>query len=210
MEFRRRGIQGGPLTDTRHWAPGLIAVPDVGLLRDAPQGPSPLQLRVSQRHELLPSVRERLRKSSFLSPPGGPRRRRLRMEGNDMKSQSRPKKVRRAPPAAPANKGQHPQGWVPIQAPTNLEEMFQHWVESEEPNVGWCLMCDSPIRSEADMIPGTNSHNCEAGRQLDERIRAAEAADQSHKAPRPPASKRVSIETVSSLPDTGASGWDEL
>ena len=69
---------------------------------------------------------------------------------------------------------QHPKGWVPIQAPPNLAEMFQHWSECKEPNVGWCLMCDSPIRSADDLIPGTSSHNCETGRALDEKIRAAE------------------------------------
>lgn len=81
------------------------------------------------------------------------------------------------------HKQKYPPDWVPIQVPPNLEEMFQHWVDSDEPNVGWCLLCDSPIRTVDDMIPGTNSHNCAAGRALDEKIRAAEAAEQSPKIP---------------------------
>lgn len=71
-------------------------------------------------------------------------------------------------------KQQYPDDWVPIQAPPNLEQMYQSWIECEEPNVGWCLLCDSPIRSADDLIPGTNAHNCDAGRSLDEKIHAAE------------------------------------
>jgi len=104
-----------------------------------------------------------------------------------MKKQRTPKKVRRTENPVQSDKGQHPEGWVPINVPEDLEEMFQHWVDSEEPNVGWCLLCDSPIRSEADMIPNTNSHNCEAGRALDEKIRAAEAAQAAELKRKPPA-----------------------
>jgi len=66
--------------------------------------------------------------------------------------------------------------WVPIELPENLEEMFEHWAESDRPNVGWCLLCDSAIGSADDLIPGTSTHNCEAGRALDEKIRGAEQA----------------------------------
>ena len=62
-------------------------------------------------------------------------------------------------------------GWVPIKVPDNLEEMFQAWKDSSEPNIGWCLMCNNPIRTENDLIPGTNSHNCAEGRALDGKIR---------------------------------------
>ena len=80
--------------------------------------------------------------------------------------------------ARSSKRQQHSKGWVPIQAPPKLDQMFQHWIDCEEPNVGWCLLCDSPIRSAEDMIPGTNSHNCEAGRAMDEKIRAAERASE--------------------------------
>lgn len=62
--------------------------------------------------------------------------------------------------------------WQRIQVPDNLDEMFEHWQNDPEPNIGWCLMCDSPIRSEADLIPGTSSHNCSQGLALDAKARA--------------------------------------
>jgi len=54
--------------------------------------------------------------------------------------------------------------WVPIQWPENLDEMLEDMNRSRESRVGWCLLCNSPIRSEDDFIPNTNTHNCEAGR----------------------------------------------
>ena len=39
-------------------------------------------------------------------------------------------------------------------------------VHSLEERVGWCLLCNAPIRSEADLIPESNTHNCEEGRAL--------------------------------------------
>lgn len=38
-------------------------------------------------------------------------------------------------------------------------------------SIGWCLMCNSAIRSEADLIPGTSSHSCPKGLALDAKIR---------------------------------------
>ena len=52
---------------------------------------------------------------------------------------------------------------VPIQIPENFGEMLQDMASSDEPCIGWCLLCNSPIRSEADMIPQTNTHKCKAG-----------------------------------------------
>lgn len=99
-----------------------------------------------------------------------------------MKKEHKRKKSRRRSPVSEP-KQQYPADWVPIQLPPNLEEMFEHWIDSDEPNVGWCLLCDCPIPSADDLIPGTNSHNCEAGRELDGKIRAAEAAEQHRKSP---------------------------
>ena len=63
------------------------------------------------------------------------------------------------------------EGWQQIQIPDNLEEMYAKWRTDPEPSIGWCLLCDSPIRSEADLIPGTSSHNCPQGLALDAKIR---------------------------------------
>ncbi len=64
-------------------------------------------------------------------------------------------------------------GWQPIQVPDNFDEMVSAWVDSAEPNIGWCLLCDSPIRTEDDLIPGTSTHNCPEGRSLEEKMRLA-------------------------------------
>jgi hypothetical protein len=48
--------------------------------------------------------------------------------------------------------------------------MFLAWQNSTEPNIGWCLLCNSAIKSPDDFIPNTNTHNCEAGRKLKHRV----------------------------------------
>ena len=63
---------------------------------------------------------------------------------------------------------------MPIEVPEKLDEMFEHWAESDQANVGWRLLCDSAIGSADDLIPGTSTHNCEAGRALEAKIREAE------------------------------------
>jgi hypothetical protein len=60
---------------------------------------------------------------------------------------------------------------VPILFPANLEEMLDNWVACPDENVGWCLLCDSPIRSEKDLIQETNTHNCPEGLKLESRLR---------------------------------------
>ena len=40
-----------------------------------------------------------------------------------------------------------------------------------EENVGWCLLCDGPIRSAQDLIPNTNTLNCPEGLKLESRLR---------------------------------------
>ena len=62
------------------------------------------------------------------------------------------------------------EGSVPIQFPVNLEEMLDAWIESSEPNIGWCLMCNSPIRSQEELFPGTGIHDCDGGRALEAKI----------------------------------------
>jgi hypothetical protein len=56
--------------------------------------------------------------------------------------------------------------WKPIEFPPNMLEMLEKWRDSTEPNVGWCLLCDRPIRSAEDLLPMTSTHNCELGRKL--------------------------------------------
>jgi hypothetical protein len=60
---------------------------------------------------------------------------------------------------------------VPVRFPPNLEEMLENWETCADENVGWCLLCDGPIRGEEDLIPHSNTHNCPAGRRLELRLR---------------------------------------
>ena len=66
-------------------------------------------------------------------------------------------------------------GGVPIRIPANMNEMLEHFFEHRGEVVGWCLLCDTAIRTEDDLIPGTDTHNCEPGRALE--ARAALARD---------------------------------
>ena len=59
------------------------------------------------------------------------------------------------------------ENWLPIDLSVNLDEVLEAHSASTEKAVGWCLLCDSPIRTEADLIPDTNTHNCDAGRALE-------------------------------------------
>jgi hypothetical protein len=49
---------------------------------------------------------------------------------------------------------------VLIQPPDNIEEMIESWLVYQGDSVGYCFVCDSPIKSEFDIIPGTNDHRC--------------------------------------------------
>jgi hypothetical protein len=60
--------------------------------------------------------------------------------------------------------------WVPIQFPDNFEEMFEAFANYSEERIGWCLLCNRPIHTEADFISGTNTHDCEAGRAFEASI----------------------------------------
>ena len=48
-----------------------------------------------------------------------------------------------------------------------IADMLKHWALLEEPNIGWCLACDRPIRDVNDLIPGTNFHRCRAAASED-------------------------------------------
>jgi hypothetical protein len=60
---------------------------------------------------------------------------------------------------------------VAVRFPPNLMEMLDNWVACPDDNVGWCLLCDGPIRSAQDLIPNSNTHNCPAGLKLESRIK---------------------------------------
>ena len=64
-------------------------------------------------------------------------------------------------------------GGVPIQIPANMEEMLEHFFEHRAEVLGWCLLCDSAIRTEDDLLPGTDTHNCEPERALEARAALA-------------------------------------
>jgi hypothetical protein len=50
-------------------------------------------------------------------------------------------------------------------------EMLDNWVACPDENVGWCLLCDGPIRSAQDLIPNSDTHNCPEGLRLESRLR---------------------------------------
>lgn len=54
--------------------------------------------------------------------------------------------------------------WVTLQPQEGVEETLSHFVNYQGECVGWCLVCDEPITSETNMIPGSNSHDCPKNR----------------------------------------------
>jgi hypothetical protein len=42
----------------------------------------------------------------------------------------------------------------------------------DEPGLGWCPLCGHAIDDRAELIPGTPTHRCAAGSELERRIRA--------------------------------------
>ena len=65
--------------------------------------------------------------------------------------------------------------WVPIQFPDNMEEMFEVMTSHVGDKIGWCLLSNSPIHTVAEMIPGTETHDCEQGRALEGEIESQKA-----------------------------------
>jgi hypothetical protein len=57
--------------------------------------------------------------------------------------------------------------FVPLKVPENIEEILNDWVSDDTEKIGWCLLCNRPIRTEADLIPRTNTHNCARGWELE-------------------------------------------
>ena len=67
--------------------------------------------------------------------------------------------------------------WVPVEIPGNFDEMLDAYDRYQGEKVGWCFLCNGPIRTDADLISGTNTHNCEAGRAFERKV--AEESSQS-------------------------------
>ena len=66
---------------------------------------------------------------------------------------------------------EHPdKDWVPLQVPPNLMEIIEAYLTYDKPKVGWCLLCNSPIESEDDFIPETDTHNCAKGRRFHQSV----------------------------------------
>jgi hypothetical protein len=49
--------------------------------------------------------------------------------------------------------------WIPLNCPGNLEEMLDAFVSNREQKVGWCLLCNSPIHTEADFISTSSARH---------------------------------------------------
>lgn len=56
---------------------------------------------------------------------------------------------------------------VRVRFPENIAEMLDNWTSCAEENVGGCLLCDGPIRSENEIMPTGNTHNCTEGLRLE-------------------------------------------
>jgi hypothetical protein len=57
--------------------------------------------------------------------------------------------------------------WVRPEIPDNLDEMFEAMNSYSGEKVGWCVLCNSPIISESDLLPETSAHDCAAGREIE-------------------------------------------
>jgi hypothetical protein len=47
-------------------------------------------------------------------------------------------------------------------------EIIDEWSSSNERGVGVCLLCGNVIHTEEEFIPGTSTHDCSAGRALEQ------------------------------------------
>jgi hypothetical protein len=92
---------------------------------------------------------------------------RARREGKRPKQPCRKLRSTANQPEAPVQSGDD---WVPLELPPNFEETLSHWANYDGPKVGWCFLCDQPILTQDDLIPETNTHNCDAGRRFEREL----------------------------------------
>jgi hypothetical protein len=108
-----------------------------------------------------------------------------------VKTRRMPKKPKKGASAPqPSESIESQENWVSIQAPEGFEEMINAWLQCEEPNIGWCFMCNGPIRSADELIEGSGTHDCDAGRGLEKEIQATGEAQRREPAPPRPSTPR--------------------
>jgi hypothetical protein len=59
--------------------------------------------------------------------------------------------------------GEKKDDWVPLNFSEQTLETIEHWMISDRPGVGVCLLCGGTINTEVNFIPGTNTHDCLEG-----------------------------------------------
>jgi len=60
--------------------------------------------------------------------------------------------------------------WVQVEIPANFDEIIDTMNASTEERIGWCFLCNGPVRGPEDLIPGTSTHRCPKGLALEEQI----------------------------------------
>jgi hypothetical protein len=57
---------------------------------------------------------------------------------------------------------------VKIEFPEDSIEIIDEWASSMERGLGVCLLFGIVIHTEEEFIPGTSTHDCSAGRSLEQ------------------------------------------
>lgn len=55
--------------------------------------------------------------------------------------------------------------WVPLQMAPELNAALEDYAAYEGQRLGWCLLCNMPILTEADFISEPHTHGCPKGRR---------------------------------------------
>jgi hypothetical protein len=72
----------------------------------------------------------------------------------------------------PATSTEQPlnEDWVRLKPiPPEIDQKLGEWFSSESDSIGFCFLCGNAIPTEGDLIPDTNTHNCEEGRLFEEK-----------------------------------------
>lgn len=57
--------------------------------------------------------------------------------------------------------------WIRIELPEDNDEMTEVWTNFHGQSIGLCILCGTLIRTESELIQGTTTHDCKAGRDLE-------------------------------------------
>jgi hypothetical protein len=68
---------------------------------------------------------------------------------------------------------------VLLESSADIDRMIESWLADRGESVGYCFVCDSPIMSELDILPGTNDHHCEGKKAPRRRYRSGHASTSS-------------------------------